>query len=408
VYRFLVTPRWLGGAALAIAASVVMVLLGNWQLHRYQERSGINHRIDTADSVSAVPLVGLLHVPTRAGAAGSAPGNDLAWTKVSMSGRYDPAHEIQARGRTVNGDVGFEIVTPLVLSDGTAVLVDRGFLPAGASATAAPTVPPAPSGQVTVVGQVHLSESRPSAISHRDGRLDTRRIAVPKIAEQMPYPVYGAYVLLTSQTPNADPAFAQIPIDKEDSWQNAGYTVQWWLFAVMALFAYGWIARKEALMLSGKLPRSEERPELEVVPRSGDRVAEGAGDRVEVAASIDRVAEADRHRASVSTDHASTDRTSADHASNERASADRASGDRASTDRVAEADRRRAAKEARSGDRVEEADRRRAAKEAKRAKSSGDRVEEADRRRAAKEAPSSGDRVEEADRRRAASGDRPV
>ncbi|NMO55613.1 SURF1 family protein [Actinoplanes sp. TBRC 11911] len=363
MYRFLVTPRWLGGAALAIAASVVMVLLGNWQLHRYQERSGINHRIDTADSVSAVPLVGLLHVPTRSGAAGSSPGNDLAWTKVSMSGRYDPAHEIQARGRTVNGDVGFEIVTPLILGDGTAVLVDRGFLPAGASATAAPTVPPAPTGQVTVVGQIHLSESRPSAISHRDGRLDTRRISVSKLAEQMPYPVYGAYVLLTSQTPVADPAFAQIPIDKEDSWQNAGYTVQWWLFAAMALFAYGWVARKEALMLSGKLPRSEEVPERELVPPPGDGMRSGDG-----VGSGDRVADADQRRAGVGAG-------------------------------VEEADRRRD-----STDRVDEADRRRAAKEAKRAKSSGDRVEEADRRRAA----SSGDRVEEADRKRAASGDRPV
>jgi hypothetical protein len=62
----------------------------------------------------------------------------------------------------------------------------------------------------------------------------------------MPYPTYGAYVLLTSQTPAADPAYVRIPIDHEDSWQNGGYAVQWWLFAVMALLAFGWQARKEA------------------------------------------------------------------------------------------------------------------------------------------------------------------
>jgi cytochrome oxidase assembly protein ShyY1 len=362
VYRFLLTPRWLGAAALAVAAAVVMVMLGNWQLHRYEERSAINDRIDAADSVAAVPITSLLAKPTTSSAAASSPGKRLAWTKVTVSGRYDPAHEIQARGRTVDGDVGFEIVTPLVLDDGSAVLVDRGWVlapPEGA--TAAPTVPPAPGGQVTVVGQIHLSESRPAPIEHRNGRLDTRRISVSHLAHEMPYPVYGAYVLLTEQTPAADQAFKSIPIDHEDSWQNGGYAVQWWLFAVMALFAFGWQARKEAQTLAGTRPESPKREQL---PRTGDRVAEAeerfAASTSAQTASVDRVEEADRRRAK-------------------------------STDRVEEADRRRA----KSTDRVEEADRRRA--------QSMDRVEEADRKKAA-----AMDRVEEADRKRAASGDRPA
>jgi cytochrome oxidase assembly protein ShyY1 len=247
VYRFLLTPRWLAAAALTVAASVVMVFLGNWQLHRYHERSEINDRIDAAESAAAVPLATVLARPTAAGTAGPAPGKDLSWTKVTVTGRYDPAHEIQARGRTVEGAVGFEIVTPLVLDDGTAVLVDRGWVPpAEGGAIAAPVAPPAPTGTVTVEGQIHLSESRPAPLERRDGRIDTRRIAVPRLAEEMPYPVYGAYVLLTSQTPAADPGFTPIPVGQEDAWQNGGYAAQWWLFAVMALLVFGWQARKEA------------------------------------------------------------------------------------------------------------------------------------------------------------------
>ena len=49
MYRFLLTPRWLAAAALTVVASVIMVFLGNWQLHRYQERSAINQRIDFFD-----------------------------------------------------------------------------------------------------------------------------------------------------------------------------------------------------------------------------------------------------------------------------------------------------------------------------------------------------------------------
>jgi cytochrome oxidase assembly protein ShyY1 len=247
VYRFLLTPRWLGGAALAVAAAVTMLLLGNWQLSRYHERTAINNRIDAADAAAPTPLITALTRPTVPHAAGPGPGEGVAWTKVTVSGRYDPANEIQARGRTVNGDVGFEIVTPLLLDDGSAVLVDRGWVPpAEGGAIAAPTVPPAPTGPVTVVGQVHLTESRPAPIERRDGRLDTRRIAVPQLAAELPYPVYGAYVLLTAQTPAADPLFVPIAIDHENAWQNGGYAVQWWMFALMALVAYGWQARREA------------------------------------------------------------------------------------------------------------------------------------------------------------------
>jgi cytochrome oxidase assembly protein ShyY1 len=248
VYRFLLTPRWLAGAALAVAAAATMVLLGNWQLSRYHERSGINARIDAAAASTAAPLTQTLARPDVAGHAGPRPGADVAWAKVTMTGRYDATHEILARGRTVNGEVGFEIVTPLLLADGSAVLVDRGWTPpAEGGASAAPAVPPAPTGTVTVVGRAHLSESRPSPVERRDGRLQTRRISVPRLAAQLPYPVYGAYVLLTEQTPAADPALVAIPIDHENAWQNGGYAVQWWMFAVMALAAFGWQARRAAL-----------------------------------------------------------------------------------------------------------------------------------------------------------------
>jgi cytochrome oxidase assembly protein ShyY1 len=268
VYRFLLSPRWLGGAALAVAAAAVMVLLGNWQLGRYHERSAINARIDAAAGGTPMPLTSTLPRPAAVGTAGRSPTADTAWAKVMVTGRYDSGHEILARGRTVAGEVGFEIVTPLLLDDGTAVLVDRGWVPpAEGGAIAAPTVPATPAGPVTVIGQVHLSESRPAPLDRRDGRIDTRRIAVPQLAGELPYPVYGAYLLLTEQTPAADPLFVAIPIDHENAWQNGGYAVQWWMFAAMALAAFGWQARREA---RGDAPRAD---------------------------AVDRIAEADRRAA---------------------------------------------------------------------------------------------------------------
>jgi cytochrome oxidase assembly protein ShyY1 len=298
VYRFLLTPRWLAAAALTVVAAIVMVMLGNWQLRRYEERTGINDRIDSANSAQAVPFTSVLAAPTTPGTPGAAPGESLAWTKVTLTGRYDPTHEIQARGRTVGAEVGFEIVTPLILDDGTAVLVDRGWVPAGAGgALAAPDVPAAPAGRVTVVGQIHLSESRPAPVERRDGRLDTRRISLPRLATELPFPVYGAYVLLTEQTPAADPAFTPIPISHEDAWQNGGYAVQWWIFAGMAFVLYGWQARREAQGLNpgGGPAAAGARPSVPEKERVTDRVA--AADRKRAAQPRDRVEAADLRRA---------------------------------------------------------------------------------------------------------------
>jgi len=239
VYRFLLTPRWLGFAALIGVAAVVMVQLGNWQLHRYQQRSATNERIDESSRVAPVPL------PEEVPAA---------WTRVTVTGQYDPANEILVRGRTVDGAVGFEVVTPLVRTDGPTVLVDRGWVPpAPGGAVAMPKVPAPPTGEVTVVGRVHMSQSRPDSVTRRDGKIEVRRIGVARLAEELPYPVYDAYVL--SEKPAA--GFTEITIQHENSWQNAGYVLQWWLFAVLAVAGFVWTVYREAHPKAEPVDRAE-------------------------------------------------------------------------------------------------------------------------------------------------------
>lgn len=232
MYRFLLTPRWLGLAALMLAAALVMVGLGRWQMHRYETRSEINNRIDAGASAAPVAL--------------SSPPQP-AWTRVTVTGHYDTANEILARGRTVSGSVGFEIITPLVRADGTAVLVDRGWVapPASGDARTLPDVPAAPTGEVTVVGRVHAPESRAAVPRREVGPWEVRRIAPDKIGSVLPYGLAPVYVTMDSQTPAAA-GFVAVKPDHENALLNAGYMVQWWLFAALTLVGYGYLARREA------------------------------------------------------------------------------------------------------------------------------------------------------------------
>src|SRR5205823_7813633 len=232
-----------------VVLAAVMVGLGDWQLHRYHERATVNDRIDAGATAAPVPLTDV--VPAPATGLGPHPPASAEWTRVTVTGGYDQAHEILARDRVVNGAVGFEVLTPLVLADGGAVIVDRGWLaPPPGGALAAPDVPPAPAGPVTVVGRVRLPESRAGAPVDFDGRPSVRRIAPARLAVAVPHPLVDAYVTLDSQTPAADRRFEAIPADHELAWQNAGYGVQGWASDALTLVGFVFLARREARVRS--------------------------------------------------------------------------------------------------------------------------------------------------------------
>jgi len=264
VYRFLISARWLGLAALTALLVGVMIMAGQWQLDRYHERSEINARIDAARTAEPAPFREELPAPSgTAGTAGRPAPPAAEWSRVTMTGRYDGQHQFLVRGRTVEGKVGFEVVTPLVLDDGTAVLVDRGWIAAPAGGAAArPEVPAAPASTVTVSGRVAPPESRARAPERINGTLEVRRVAAARLAGALPYPVYGSHVLLDADKPGSTGLVA-VPSPYENAWQNGGYVVQWWLFALLTVGAFIWLARREA---AGPPP-----------PRGTDRAGPPAG-----------------------------------------------------------------------------------------------------------------------------------
>jgi cytochrome oxidase assembly protein ShyY1 len=241
VYRFLATPRWLGFALLTMVLAATMVALGFWQLDRYTIRHRINTRIDQANATAPVPARDVLSLDHPV-------SDDHEWTRVTVTGTYDISGTVVARDRTVNDRVGFEILTPLRLADGSTVIVDRGWLaPSGDSATDPPAIPALPAGPVVVTGRVHQPESRADPPVELGGATTVRRIDPARLANKVgDTPLYRDYVLLDTQSPAGAGNFVAISADREPAWLNAGYTVQWWAFALLSFIGYGWAARREA------------------------------------------------------------------------------------------------------------------------------------------------------------------
>lgn len=230
-YRFLASVRWLGLAAAAICVVVVCALLSQWQWGRAEQRADANARIEAADD--PVLLDDVLGAEAEL-------DEENRWRLVEVTGTFDPANEIVLRARTNESVNGFEIVTPLLLDDGTALLVNRGFV-GGNGSGAALDYPAPPTGELTVVGRVYKSEPSGGEITAEDGLLLGRRLNLDQIGGHLDYELRDAWV------GQLEPAEGMQPLQTPSfsAWQNYSYAVQWALFAAMAPLGWFVLVRRE-------------------------------------------------------------------------------------------------------------------------------------------------------------------
>jgi cytochrome oxidase assembly protein ShyY1 len=243
VYRFLLTPRWLALHVVVLLVIPAFVLLGRWQFGRFEERSANSAQVTANLEAAPVPL-------ERLAAAGQQVRESDRFRTVTVSGTYDPSHALVVRRRPQEGRAGYYVLTPLVTGAGTAVIVNRGWVKAGATAETPPDVPPPPTGQVTVTGRLRPSETEESTgIRDLPGLPPGQVLLINagQIGKTWPYTLVGGYVELTGQQPAATPAPEPVPEPDVGAGGglNLAYGVQWWLFIGIAVGGWILLIRRE-------------------------------------------------------------------------------------------------------------------------------------------------------------------
>jgi cytochrome oxidase assembly protein ShyY1 len=140
------------------------------------------------------------------------------------------------------GGPGFDPVTPLQLSDGRLILVNRGFIPLGG------TVQQAPIGPVTLQGRLRASSTkRLGAVSDASSGVltEVQRIDIARLQEQMPSPLVNVYLEMQSSTPADDATLSRIAEPTFSNGSHLGYVGQWILFSLCALGGWFAIVRRE-------------------------------------------------------------------------------------------------------------------------------------------------------------------
>jgi surfeit locus 1 family protein len=226
------SPRFgraeLVGALVALIVATVCARLGFWQLDRLAQRQHRNAAV--AERLAAPPL--------SAGAVGG-DSTGLLFRRIELSGEYDSERAIVVAGRSYMGSPGTHLLAPLRLSNGQAVLVNRGWLPAPDAATVDLT-PYEAQGAVRLEGIVLPFPAAGVPDEAAPFRRVWYRLEGEALRAQFPYPVAPFYVQALPE-PGAPDYPVRLAIPELDDGSHLGYAFQWFSFAVIAVVGWGFL-----------------------------------------------------------------------------------------------------------------------------------------------------------------------
>ena len=233
------SPRWIGAHVGILVLMVAFALLGRWQWdvgHKVAPLTAAELQIwHTAEPVGSV-------ITAADGLDGAKVGQ-----AVEATGTYDSTRQLLVPGRVLDGHQGYYVLAPLVTGPGKdAVLVNRGFI--ADSGSAAPKIPAAPTGRITVTGWAAEPESTTGEVND-NGIAETQTtgtvtaadeiqyISPAELVNQWPYRLSDGYVTATdsaSLSGGLQLIPGPLPIHGT-SWDllNVCYAFQWWLFIVI-------------------------------------------------------------------------------------------------------------------------------------------------------------------------------
>jgi surfeit locus 1 family protein len=250
VYRFLLKPRWILSHLFVFVVVAIMISLGFWQLGRLDERKSANAIITSAMDRQPEPLSTVL----PAGASSTSEQVKAAeYQPVYVSGVYRADEQVLVNNRTNNGSPGYWVVTPLVLADGTAVAINRGWIPFSYTEDGSWDDFAPPKGTVVVQGLLRQSQVRETnglVSSPKDpeaGTLRTlARLDVGRLAQQIDERLIPGYISLRAQDPPQVDLPVPVPLPELSQGPHLGYAMQWFAFSLLTIIVYPLLLRRYA------------------------------------------------------------------------------------------------------------------------------------------------------------------
>jgi len=226
--QFLLSKRW---ALFFLAVTLLTWLaweLGQWQFDRLEDRRDRNAQIQRNEELDPAPVQEVLSV-------GRPVDKALEWRLVEATGTYAVEDTVVVRYRTRDGGPGVDAVVPLVLDDGTSLLVDRGWWPTQNRGEVPEDLPDPPTGEVTITGWVRIDATGDAA---QVTEQRTRAISSEEIGEALDREVLRGFVDVATEDPEAAEPLERVELPDLDDGPHFFYGLQWWFFGGLAVFGF--------------------------------------------------------------------------------------------------------------------------------------------------------------------------
>ncbi len=229
----------------AMAAAAGTARLGVWQLDRAAQKLAYAAALAQRQAMPELSTAQLARDP--AGAA------EQQHRRIRLQGRWLDAATVYLDNRQMNGRPGFFVVTPLLLANDDAVLVQRGWLPRALHDRSFVAALPAEPGEAQVLGRVAAPPSRlyefDTAASgpirqNLDVAAYAREVGValrPLSVLQVDAPSATAVAPASAAAVGTAPTLLrQWPTPVADVSKHHGYAFQWFALSALIMGLYAW------------------------------------------------------------------------------------------------------------------------------------------------------------------------
>jgi surfeit locus 1 family protein len=226
--------RWWLVTLAAVAGALLTARLGWWQLDRAAQKTALQATLDERSRLPAIDGPAALAATFEAAQA-------QTHRAVRLAGRWRAAHTVFLDNRQMNGRAGFIVVTPLLLGDGSAVVVQRGWLPRDFEQRNRIAAVPTPDGEIVVEGRIAPPPARLYEFSGGDAGRIRQNLDLDAYARETGLALRPLSVLLADSTASAgDGLRRDWPAPSAGVAKNQGYAAQWFALSVLIVVLYVW------------------------------------------------------------------------------------------------------------------------------------------------------------------------
>ncbi len=217
----------------ALGLTLLTARLGWWQLDRAAEKQALERQ---RQAQLALPVLAGEALPRHAEAA--AP---LVQRRVHLQGRWQAEATVALENRPMDGRVGFYIVTPLQLADGSAVLVQRGWIPRDLRDRTRLVPFDTPAAEVSVQGRIAPRVPRLYELGEAGSGVLRQNLDIDAFARERGLRL-RPWVLIQDDRPGAPPDGLQRdwPAPGSGVDKHHGYAFQWFALSGLTLGLLVW------------------------------------------------------------------------------------------------------------------------------------------------------------------------